>query len=200
VDATPNTLGTLIGALLAEQTNWKPSPQRFSTAEVMEHLYDVKSQAFRLRLVQMVNEDQPKLEVYDQEAIAIPLSGSQGSARRGPGAAHPCCAHPCPLSQAQGVRASTLARWGRELVPRWGPMRLPGRPGDTFLTDCGKIAFVLPTRTLGRAAAQHVAFAPGKPGGAPLVAPATPVARHDEHDSQRVSLRLRFSCDVVSQG
>jgi hypothetical protein len=68
VDATPNRLDALIGTLRAEEANWKPSPQRFSIAEVMAPLCDAESQAFRLRLAQMVNEDHPKLEVYDAVA------------------------------------------------------------------------------------------------------------------------------------
>jgi hypothetical protein len=44
--------------------------------------------------------------------------------------------------------------------------------------------------------AAQTAAAPS--GGAPLVAPATPIARHDGLDFQHVLLCLRFSCPDMS--
>jgi hypothetical protein len=49
-------------------------------------------------------------------------------------------------------------------------------------------------------APKNEAFSPGKLGSAPLVAPVTPVARYYVLYFQDVSLCLRFSCPVVSQG
>ncbi len=67
---TPDILRALMGHLSDAEADWKPAPQRFSITEVMAHLCDTETQVFRARLERMVNEDNPPLDAYDQEAIA----------------------------------------------------------------------------------------------------------------------------------
>jgi hypothetical protein len=70
LEATPEILRGLLTSVTAEQTVWKPAPDRWSIAEVLEHLAHVEAHVFRLRVERMVKEDIPELEVYDQDALA----------------------------------------------------------------------------------------------------------------------------------
>jgi hypothetical protein len=70
LEATPEILRGLLASVTEEQTAWKPAPDRWSIAEVLEHLSHVEGHGFRLRVERMVKEDNPELEVYDQEALS----------------------------------------------------------------------------------------------------------------------------------
>jgi hypothetical protein len=69
LEATPEILRGLLAAVTEDQTAWKPSPDRWSIAEVLEHMSHVEGHCFRLRAELMVKEDNPELEAYDQEAL-----------------------------------------------------------------------------------------------------------------------------------
>jgi DinB superfamily len=68
LEATPEILRLLMDGLSEEDAIWKPASNRFSIAETLEHLSHVEGHCFRPRLESMVNEDNPALEPYDQEA------------------------------------------------------------------------------------------------------------------------------------
>lgn len=68
VEATPAILRALMTGITPEQAQWKPAPDRFSIAEVLEHLSHVEAHCFRARVEKMVREQTPDLESYDQEA------------------------------------------------------------------------------------------------------------------------------------
>jgi hypothetical protein len=70
LETTPEILRALFAGVTEEQTYWKPSPDRWSIAEVMEHLSHVEAHGFRVRAELMVNEENPSFEPYDQEALA----------------------------------------------------------------------------------------------------------------------------------
>jgi hypothetical protein len=70
LEATPEILRGLLASVTEEQTLWKPAPDRWSIAEVLEHMSHVEGHGFRVRAEKMVKEDNPELEVYDQEALA----------------------------------------------------------------------------------------------------------------------------------
>jgi hypothetical protein len=70
LEATPEILRGLLASVTEEQTAWKPSPDRWSIAEVLEHMSHVEGHGFRLRAERMVKEENPVLEVYDQEALS----------------------------------------------------------------------------------------------------------------------------------
>jgi hypothetical protein len=65
LEATPEILRLLMEGLSEEDTNWKPAPERFSIAEVLEHLSHAEGHCFRARVERMVDEDNPALEPYD---------------------------------------------------------------------------------------------------------------------------------------
>jgi hypothetical protein len=67
---TPEILGILLDGLSEEEANWKPSPDRWSIAEVVEHLSHVEAHCFRLRLDQMLEQTLPHIVEYDQNVMA----------------------------------------------------------------------------------------------------------------------------------
>jgi hypothetical protein len=70
LEATPGILRGLLASVTEEQAIWKPAPNRWSIAEVLEHMSHVEGHGFRLRAERMVTEDNPELEIYDQEALS----------------------------------------------------------------------------------------------------------------------------------
>jgi hypothetical protein len=70
LETTSTVLRAVLDGISEEQTQWKPAPDRWSIAEVLEHLAHVESHGFRMRVERMVTEDHPALERYDQVALA----------------------------------------------------------------------------------------------------------------------------------
>lgn len=68
--AGPELFRLLMEGLTEADALWKPSPDRWSIAQVLEHLSHVEGHGFRLRLDRLLEEDCPLIEVYDQEALA----------------------------------------------------------------------------------------------------------------------------------
>jgi hypothetical protein len=68
LEATGEILRLLMDGLSIEDTQWKAAPDRFSIAEALEHLSHAEGHCFRERVERMVDEDDPALEPYDQEA------------------------------------------------------------------------------------------------------------------------------------
>ena len=56
--------------LTPEDAAWKPAPDRFSIAEVLEHLSHVEGHCFRARLDASLAEDGVAWEAYDPEVYA----------------------------------------------------------------------------------------------------------------------------------
>src|SRR4051812_2207329 len=70
LSGTPDTLRHLMTGISEEQANWKPSADRWSLAEVLEHLSHVEGHLFRRRVELMTAQMDPKLEGYDQQEYA----------------------------------------------------------------------------------------------------------------------------------
>lgn len=69
IAATPDILRSLMAALSDEDARWKPSPERMSVAEVLEHMSHVEAHGYRVRVDRILSEDDPEVENYDQEAF-----------------------------------------------------------------------------------------------------------------------------------
>jgi hypothetical protein len=67
--ATPDIFRALLAGLSDEDARWKPAPERFSIAEVLEHVSHVEAHCFRSRLDHMLAADNPDVEPYDQNAF-----------------------------------------------------------------------------------------------------------------------------------
>jgi hypothetical protein len=69
LESTPEILRLLMGGLSEQDTKWKPAANRWSIAEVLEHLSHTEGHCFRARVERIVSEDNPAIEPYDQEAF-----------------------------------------------------------------------------------------------------------------------------------
>ena len=67
--ATPDMVRALLTGVSAEQTLWKPTPDRFSIAELLEHLSHIEGHYFRARFDEILAADNPTFEPYDQNAF-----------------------------------------------------------------------------------------------------------------------------------
>jgi DinB superfamily len=67
LEVTPKVLRALICELSEEDARWKPSPDRFSVAEVLAHLSQGEGQCYRLRVERFLNEERPELEPDDAQ-------------------------------------------------------------------------------------------------------------------------------------
>ena len=65
--ATPGILRGLMTELTAEDAGWKPTPERFSVAEVLAHLSHSESHCYRIRLDRFMAETLPEFESDDAQ-------------------------------------------------------------------------------------------------------------------------------------
>jgi len=70
LESTPEIFRILFDGLSEQDAVWKPATDRWSLAEVMEHLSHVEGHGFRSRIDQMLNTTLPEITEYDQEAFA----------------------------------------------------------------------------------------------------------------------------------
>ena len=67
LEATPGILRELMSGISDDEARWKPSPDRFSIAEVLAHLSHSEGHCYRLRLDRFLAEDLPELEPDDAQ-------------------------------------------------------------------------------------------------------------------------------------
>ncbi|MFN0171640.1 MAG: DinB family protein [Bryobacteraceae bacterium] len=70
LESTAEILRLLMEGLSEEDAQWKPAPDRWSIAEILEHLSHVEGHCFRSRVERIMTEDLPVLETYDQNALS----------------------------------------------------------------------------------------------------------------------------------
>jgi hypothetical protein len=70
LECTAEILRSLLGPLSEGDAVWKPAPNRFSIAEVLEHLSHVEGHCFRLRLDRTLEQNGAGWEPYDPEPLA----------------------------------------------------------------------------------------------------------------------------------
>lgn len=66
--ATPDIMRALLTSISGEQAYWKPTPDRFSIAELLEHLSHIESRCFRGRIDRILEAEDAAVEPYDQNA------------------------------------------------------------------------------------------------------------------------------------
>lgn len=67
LEATPGILRGLMKELSEEDARWKPSPERFSVAEVLAHLSHSEGDCYRMRLDRFMAETRPEFESDDAQ-------------------------------------------------------------------------------------------------------------------------------------
>jgi hypothetical protein len=70
LENTPEIFRILLDGLTDDEASWKPSADRWSIAEVIEHLSHVEGHGFRSRIDQMMQEELPELKEYNQETFS----------------------------------------------------------------------------------------------------------------------------------
>jgi hypothetical protein len=70
LEATPEVLRVLMAPITIEDALWKPAPDRFSVAEVLEHLSHIEGHCYRLRVERAVERDGAEWQDYDTTAWA----------------------------------------------------------------------------------------------------------------------------------
>ncbi len=68
LSATPDIFRALLTGVRDEQVYWKPAPDRFSVAELLEHLSHIEAHYFRGNVDQILADDNPEVGPYDQNA------------------------------------------------------------------------------------------------------------------------------------
>jgi hypothetical protein len=66
--ATPDIFHALLTGVSDEQAYWKPQPDRFSIAELLEHLSHIEAHYFRMNVDRILSTADPEIEPYDQNA------------------------------------------------------------------------------------------------------------------------------------
>ena len=69
LEATPQIIESLIEGLDEADVHWKPAPDRFSVAEVLEHLSHAEAHAYRVKLDLMTSRDDPEVEPYETDSL-----------------------------------------------------------------------------------------------------------------------------------
>jgi hypothetical protein len=67
LEATPGILRGLMTELTEEDARWKPTPERFSVAEVLAHLSHSERHCYRMRLDRFLAETRPEFESDDAQ-------------------------------------------------------------------------------------------------------------------------------------
>ena len=75
LEATPEILRGLMAGLSEEDALWKPSPERFSVAEVLAHLTLSEAHCYRARVDRLVGEQLPEVESDDASMHAAEYAG-----------------------------------------------------------------------------------------------------------------------------
>ena len=71
--ATPKKLKLEISSLSRREMTKRPAANKWSVQEVMAHLADVEEFGMRARVAAMIEQDNPTLPPFDQEARAVEL-------------------------------------------------------------------------------------------------------------------------------
>jgi hypothetical protein len=80
LEQAPIIIEKIIWAANDEQMHWKPAMDRWSISEVLAHLAETEVIVFRERIRAMMEQNNPQLEAYDQNAsyAAGNYTGSKG--------------------------------------------------------------------------------------------------------------------------
>ncbi len=147
LESTAEILRLLMEGLSEEDARWKPAPERWSIAEILEHLSHVEGHCFRSRVERILNEDLPALEVYDQNAFSA--AGQYTGRDPEDSFAHFEEQREDNLEFLQGLEASDLERGGRH--PELGEITIAHQLHEWAFHDLGhirQIAELVRARTL----------------------------------------------------
>ena len=135
LEATPDILRLLMESVAEKDALWKPAPDRFSIAEVLEHLSHTEGHCFRARVERMAEHDDPELELYDLDALAA--GGKFASQDPEESFAHFEEQRETNLEYLRGLPASAAMRTGRH--PEFGAITVAHMMNEWAFHDLGHI-------------------------------------------------------------
>jgi hypothetical protein len=71
LSAMPEVLRLLLIGVYDDEASKRSAPDRWSIAEVLEHLSHAEGHCYRARLDQMLGAENPDLELYHEQALAL---------------------------------------------------------------------------------------------------------------------------------
>lgn len=111
---TPDIMRALLTGISSEQAGRKPKPDRFSIAELLEHLSHIESRCFRGRIDRMIESENPAVEPYDQNVYYAQGAYSNRDAEES--MAHWEEQRENNVDFLRGLEADVLSRKGRHAV------------------------------------------------------------------------------------
>lgn len=133
--ATPDIVRALLTGVSPEQACWKPTPDRFSIAELLEHLSHIEAHYFRIRFDEALASDNPEFEPYDQNALYA--QGTYSNRDAEDSLAHWEEQREDNLEFLHGLDPKVLPRTARHTV--LGPFTLENLLNEWALHDLGHI-------------------------------------------------------------
>ena len=131
--ATPDIMRALLTGISDEQAYWKPQPDRYSIAELLEHLSHVEAHCFRIRFDEALAQDDPEFEPYDQNVYYAQGTYSDRDAEES--MAHWEEQRDISLEFLRGLEPETLQRTARHKV--LGRFTLENMLNEWALHDLG---------------------------------------------------------------
>lgn len=135
LSATPDVMRALLAGIGSEQVYWKPKPDRFSIAELLEHLSHVEAHCFRIRFDEILAAECPAVEPYDQNAFYAQGTYSNRDAEES--MAHWEEQREANVEFLRGLEAEVLSRTGRHTV--LGIFTLENMLNEWALHDLGHV-------------------------------------------------------------
>jgi hypothetical protein len=133
--ATPDIVRALLTGVDDKQAYWKPTPERFSIAELFEHLSHVEAHCFRIRFDEILANDNPEIEPYDQNVWYAKGAYSNRDAEESLG--HWEEQREDNVEFLRGLDPKLLARTGRHTVR--GQFTLSNHLSEWALHDLGHL-------------------------------------------------------------
>ncbi|HWF07706.1 MAG TPA: DinB family protein [Bryobacteraceae bacterium] len=133
--ATPDIVRALLTGVDDKQAYWKPTPERFSIAELFEHLSHVEAHCFRIRFDEILAKDGPEIEPYDQNVWYA--SGTYSNRDAEESLAHWEEQREDNVEFLRGLDPKLLARTGRHTV--LGQFSLSNLLSEWALHDLGHL-------------------------------------------------------------
>ena len=124
--ATLVALQAEVSALTPAHLRWRPAPDAWCINEVIGHLIEAAQRGFAGRMQQLLEQDHPRLEPWDQPAVARARRDGEPNG-------------PALLQTFAQLRTASIHRIER-LAPAQGALRAPsGRRGDRHPGPAGRM-------------------------------------------------------------
>lgn len=133
--ATPDIMRALLARISPEHAYWKPTSERFSIAELLEHLSHIESRCFRGRIDRILESENPMVEPYDQNAYYAQGAYSNRDAEES--MAHWEEQREDNVEFLRGLEPDVLSRKARHAV--FGPITVENILNEWALHDLGHV-------------------------------------------------------------